>query len=134
MGVSHFTDLECWKLANELKIEVYEIIARPDVAQDRDFCTDIKRSARSAPANIAEGFGRYTHREFAHYLSVAHGSLVETENHLRHLRDVGHLSLEEWTRLSVLDQRAQKATSALRTYLLQTPDRRWRDESKRKGH
>ena len=123
MGVSHFTDLECWQLANELKAAVYEIIAMPQVKQDRDFCNDIRRSSRSGPANISEGFGRFTHREFAHFLSIARASLVETENHLRHLRDTGKLVPERWSRLTELAHRAQKATSSLRTYLLKTPDR-----------
>jgi four helix bundle protein len=124
MGVSHFTDLVCWQLADHLKAAVYEIIAKPDVAEDRDFCNDIKRSARSGAANISEGFGRFTHREFAHFLSIARASLVETENHLRHLRDMGKLTSDDWARLSDLDLRAQKATSRLRTYLLKTPNRR----------
>src|SRR6266446_1847575 len=123
MGVSHFSDLACWSLANEVKAAVYEIIATPSVAQDRDFCNDIRRSSRSGPANISEGFGRFTHREFAHFLSIARASLVETENHLRHLRDIGKLPAEQWSRLTDLTQRAQKATSRLRTYLLKTPDR-----------
>jgi four helix bundle protein len=123
MGASHFSDLDCWRLADELKAAVYEIIATPQVMQDRDFCHDIRRSSRSAPANISEGFGRFTHREFAHFLSIARASLVETENHLRHLRDVGQLAPERWSRLTELAHRAQKATSRLRTHLLKTPDR-----------
>jgi hypothetical protein len=74
MGASHFSDLDCWRLADELKAAVYEIIATPQVMQDRDFCHDIRRSSRSAPANISEGFGRFTHREFAllvHCSSIA---------------------------------------------------------------
>ena len=120
MGVSHFKDLECWQLSGELKTAVYEITGKPPVNQDRDFCNDIKRSARSAPANIAEGFGRYTHREFAHFLSIARASLTETENHLQHLKSIGDLSDHEWRRLVDVAQRAQKATSRLRTYLSQT--------------
>jgi four helix bundle protein len=86
MGVRHFTDLACWQLADKLKKGVYEITAKRPVSQDRDFCNDIRRSSRSAPANISEGFGRFGHREFAHYLSIAHASLRETENHLLHLK------------------------------------------------
>jgi hypothetical protein len=37
---------------------------------------------RSAPRNIAEGFGRYDPREFARYLRIARASLMETRNHL----------------------------------------------------
>jgi four helix bundle protein len=125
MGVAHFEELVCWQLANELKLAVYAIVDTPDVARDRDFCDDIRRSARSAPANISEGFGCFTHRGFARYLSIAYASLRETENHLLHLRELRLLPEEQWQRLSNLDKSAQKKTSRLRTYLLKTPDRRW---------
>jgi four helix bundle protein len=123
MGVRHFTDLACWQLADKLKKGVYEITAKRPVSQDRDFCNDIRRSSRSAPANISEGFGRFGHREFAHYLSIAHASLRETENHLLHLKGENKIAPERWESLSTLAQRAQKATSRLRTHLINTPDR-----------
>ena len=124
MGASHFKELTCWQLSNELKIAVYAVLAVASEREDRSFCEDLKRSARSAPANIAEGFGRYSHREFAHFLSIARASLVETENHLQHLNDTRLLDSEDWRRLTDLCQRAQRAVAGLRAYLARTPDRR----------
>jgi four helix bundle protein len=91
---------------------------------DRDFCHDIRRSSRSAPANIAEGFGRETHREFAHYLSIARASLLETDNHLQDACDCEYLTEAERQRLSALATRALKTATRLQSYLLRTPDRR----------
>jgi four helix bundle protein len=119
----HHEELVCWQLARELKKEVYAFIAKPPVNRDFDFCSDIRASARSGPANIAEGFGRSTHREFAHFVSIARASLKETENHLQDAVDSGYLSTDECERLITLAQRAQRTASRLRTYLLETPDR-----------
>ena len=47
-------------------------------------------SARSAPRNIAEGFGRYCHANSRSNLRVANGSLMETSNHLRDGYDRGY--------------------------------------------
>ncbi|MCK9610170.1 MAG: four helix bundle protein [Candidatus Cloacimonas sp.] len=44
--------------------------------------SQIKRSADSIPANIAEGWGRKMSKEFIHYLRIASGSLRELETHL----------------------------------------------------
>jgi four helix bundle protein len=38
--------------------------------RDRDFCDDLRRAVRSAPANIAEGFGRWHAREFVCFLAI----------------------------------------------------------------
>jgi four helix bundle protein len=83
VGARSFSDLDIWQLSNELKLGVYELLRKPAVQRDLDFRDQLQDSARSAPRNIAEGFGRYLPREFSQYLRVANGSLMETSNHLR---------------------------------------------------
>jgi len=102
---------------HELKLRVYEIINRERVKKDFDFCDQIRRSARSAPRNIAEGFGRYLPGEFAKYLRVANGELKETTDALRDGFDCGYLSEVELTTLQRLAYRASKATTNLIAYL-----------------
>jgi four helix bundle protein len=91
---------------------------------DRDFCEDIRASVRSAPLNISEGFGRDTHRDFAHFLSIARASLMETDNHLQDALDCAYITHAEHARLSTLADRALRATTSLQSYLPRTPDRR----------
>jgi four helix bundle protein len=124
MVAQHYKDLDCWQLAHELKLEIFAFTARMPAKADRDFCHDIRRSARSAPSNIAEGFGRETHRDFAHFLAIARASLMETENHLQDALECEYITHDGHERLALLTHRALGATTGLQSYLLRTPDRR----------
>ena len=66
----------------ELDDYIGEITATDNVARDFKFCDQIKASAGGPAPNIAEGFGRFTPREFARYLRIAVASLHETQTHL----------------------------------------------------
>ncbi len=124
MGARDFRELACWQLSHELKCEVYAFTDRLPAKTDRDFCQDIRASARSAASAIAEGFGRETHRDFAHFLAIARASLTETDNHLQDAADCLYLGVDEHARLERLAKRALAAATALQTYLLATPNRR----------
>jgi four helix bundle protein len=116
-GVRRFEDFDCWKLANELKLLVYELVERPHVKSDRDFSEQIRSAAASAPANIAEGFGRRSDSEFAHFLDFARGSLNECRNHISDARDRNYIDEVERAALNVLASRAVGAVAGLQRHL-----------------
>jgi four helix bundle protein len=124
MGVRRFEDLLCWQLSRQLKIEVFALTNMSPANNDRDFCHDIRRSGRRAPANIAEGFGRETHREFAHFVCIAKASLHETANHIHDALDSRYLVKDEHDRLLALAERALAATAGLHAHLVRTPNHR----------
>ena len=117
VGVRSFTELDAWKLANELKLGVYDLIQSDQVKRDLEFRNQIRNAAASAPRNIAEGFGRYQPREFSQYLRIANGSLMETSNHLQDGKDRGYFKSEDVERLQLLARRASAAVTALIRYL-----------------
>jgi four helix bundle protein len=106
---------------DELKLGVYKLIRKPAVQRDLDFRDQVQDSARSAPRNIAEGFGRYLPREFSQYLRVANGSLMETSNHLRDGYDRGYFTNAEIEPLLILARRASAAVTRLLRYLGTVP-------------
>lgn len=77
-----FEERIAWQLSEELKEDVSRLTQRPRVARDVGFCDDIHRSARSAPANIAEGFGSYEPKPNARHVTIAKASLEKTKNHI----------------------------------------------------
>jgi len=113
-GVKRYEDLVCWQLSYELQQQVFAIT---ETCHDFDFRSQIRDSARSAPRNIAEGFGRFEPREFRRFLRIARGSLTETHHHLRDGRDQGYLDDATHDRLSKLTVRATIATTRLMNYL-----------------
>lgn len=66
----------------ELEDLVVAITATGSVSRDFDFCDQIRRSAGAPAPQIAEGFGRFTPREFVRYLRMALSSVAETRTHL----------------------------------------------------
>ncbi len=121
MGVTHFTELRAWQLANRLRIEVYRFTGIPPANRDRRFCDNIRASSRSVCNNISEGFGRYAHREFAHFVLIARGSLSETQDHLLTARDAAYLVARKFGELWRLSVETMRSVNRLWTYLDSTP-------------
>jgi hypothetical protein len=48
-GARTFTELDAWKLANELKIAIYRVMSRPPVARDIAFRDQLSRAAEVEP-------------------------------------------------------------------------------------
>ena len=81
-----YEDLHVWQLAAALRDKVCDLTESGVASRDFDFRDQIRSSSSSAPANIAEGFGRFEPGEFAYFLRIARGSLLETRNHLQDAR------------------------------------------------
>jgi four helix bundle protein len=74
-GTHHnFEELEVWKRASRLAVEVLKMIDGIKLYALRD---QVARSCLSIPSNIAEGAERGTDKEFARFLSIAKGSAAE---------------------------------------------------------
>ena len=116
-GAGHFRDLTCWQLAQELKLALYRLSDSQSVSKDARFRGQLRDAAASAPRNIAEGFGRRTHRDFAAFLDIARGSLMECQNHLQDAVDRGYMSVTEFIPLNSLAQRTCGAVARLQRYL-----------------
>jgi len=82
MKISKFTELECWKKARELVNIIYQLTRKDTFKKDFGLVDQIRRSAVSAMANIAEGFGSRTNTEFIRFLNISIRSLYETQSHL----------------------------------------------------
>jgi len=122
-GVKHHEDLVAWQLSESLRQAVVALLAKPAVARHLEFCDQIRRSSRSAPSNIAEGFSRYKPRDFARYMRIALGSLGETQNHLRAALNDKMISEQDFDTVWWLSVRAIKTSKKLHSYLRRCDNR-----------
>ncbi|NEU08944.1 four helix bundle protein [Flavihumibacter sp. R14] len=75
-----YTKLEVWEKAHLMVLHVYQhILPNLPSHEKYDLYSQIKRAAYSVPLNIAEGAGRYTDKDFAHFLDNSLGSVHELE-------------------------------------------------------
>ena len=95
-GWKDFREIVAWQRARELKLRVDELLKRPAFRSKYKFCDQLSDSARSAPRNIAEGFGRFGNKEFARFARIAKGSELEVLNHLIDAHDQGLITKEEF--------------------------------------
>ncbi|PYV17711.1 MAG: four helix bundle protein [Acidobacteria bacterium] len=86
-----YKELHVWQKAVGLVTETYKATrAFPD-EEKFGLTAQARRAAASIPANIAEGWGRGTTKEYVQFLIVARGSLLELETHLIVSRNLGFL-------------------------------------------
>jgi four helix bundle protein len=121
-GFKDFREIAAWQRSREVKILAYTLLAKPEVARDFKFRDQLRDAARSAPRNIAEGFARYKHKEFAQFVRVAKGSLGEVLDHFIDAVDSGYLTPAEFTGHEHACKKALKAVNGLIRYLESTPD------------
>ena len=66
----------------ELTNCVYDLVKKFPAEERYALGDQLRRAVVSIPSNIAEGFGRDTHNDFAHFLAQARGSLYEVDTQL----------------------------------------------------
>ncbi len=103
--VRTFQDLLVWNKAMDLVTEIYRLTKTFPKDELFGLTGQLRRAAISVPANIAEGQGRLSEKEFRQFLGNARGSLSEMETHILIARNLRYLD-EESTR-HLLDASAE---------------------------
>lgn len=86
-----FEKLEVWQMARQLAGEVYKQTKSFPAEEKYSLISQIRRSAVSVSANIAEGTTRQTPKDQAKFTTIAFSSLMELFNHLIIATDLGYL-------------------------------------------
>jgi four helix bundle protein len=116
--IEKFEDLRCWQEARVLVKEIYLISDNGKLLKDYDTKSQIKRAALSTMSNIAEGFGKYSSKEFIRYLDTASNSASEVKSILYVLLDLDYLDAEKIASLQSKADEVKSLALALIRYLI----------------
>ncbi len=91
-----YKDLEIYKISHKLAVKIHKMTLELPSFEMYEEGSQIRRSAKSIPSNIVEGFGRkrYQH-DYLRFLIIAHASCNETIEHLEILYETGSLKDKE---------------------------------------
>ena len=110
-----YKKLIVWQKAMELVRVVYRL-SKSFPPDERYALTDqLRRAAVSIPSNIAEGCGRASKKDYAHFLSMARGSFYETMTQLQIAQDLGYIEIGEDVK-SLLDEVGKILTTLMKKY------------------
>ena len=121
-GWKDYTEIAAWQLARALKLEVDTLLRKPEIAGNFKFRSQVSDAARSAPRNIAEGFARFSNKEFARFVRIAKASEAEVINHLINAHDQRLITDGELLAARHLARRAMGAAIGLIQHLEATSE------------
>lgn len=78
----YYKDMEVWKEAIELTINVYKITETYPKNEVFGIVSQIRRAVVSIPSNIAEGVVKHSDKETLRFLDIALGSLAELDTQM----------------------------------------------------
>ena len=110
-----FRNLNVYIKSKELVKKIYELLKKFPREEQYALCDQLRRAVISIPSNIAEGSGRNSQKDQAHFYNIAYGSLMEVFSQLDVAFDLGYISLEEFEQMELLINEDAKMLSGLIT-------------------
>jgi four helix bundle protein len=125
--VQSWKDLEVWSLSHNAVLRIYQITKLFPSDERFRLVDQLCRAAASVPANIAEGKGRSSLREYVQFLSIARGSVEEVKYFVLLTKDLKYLDQQDYDGITNDYDRVGKMLnglmSSLRTRLPKTQHR-----------
>lgn len=113
VDIRSYRDLIVWQKAMSLATETYRLSRLLPREEEYRLTSQMLRAAASVPANIAEGHGRGTRKDYAKFVSIARGSLAELETFILLALDVKLLAANQTMSAMSLAEEVSKMLAVL---------------------
>lgn len=117
--IKQFENIQAWQKARELVREIYQACTEGRLSRDFGLKDQLCRAAVSSMSNIAEGFARNSDNDFAHFLDIARGSVMEVQSLPNVASDVGYIGKNEFERLYTMSSEVSLLIGSFTSYLRQ---------------
>lgn len=117
MQVRSYRDLIVWQKGMELAVDVYRLTRLLPKQEEYRISGQMIRAATAIPANIAEGHGRGTRKDYAHFISIAKGSLAELETFILLSRNLELAPHDKCEAILISAEEVGRMLTALRSKL-----------------
>jgi len=118
MAIQSHRDLVVWQKAMELVVCVYRLSRSFPKEEVYGLTSQLRRAVVSVPANIAEGHCRTTAKDYASFLAIARGSVMEAETLLLIAVRLGYATEAACSEALSMCQQISKMLTSLRATLL----------------
>ncbi|HEC92406.1 MAG TPA: four helix bundle protein [Candidatus Atribacteria bacterium] len=115
--IKRFEELECWQEAREFVKLIYELTKKGKFMRDFELVSQLRRSAVSSMANIAEGFHRNSNRDFMKFLDYSRSSVAESVSHCYVALDQNYIDEKEMGQVKQQADIVWKKVNNFITYL-----------------
>ncbi len=116
-AIRDFQDLEVWQMAMDLSERIYRLTWEFPRHEVYGLASQLQRASVSIPSNFAEGRMRGTRRDYAHFVSMARGSLAEVRTQLILAQRLDYTTTEQSDALLNSSEHLARRLNALRRSL-----------------
>ncbi len=109
----NFRDYKVWNDAVDYATLVYRVTTKMPWFEKKGLCDQLQRAVVSISSNIAEGAGRPTDADFAHFLDQSLGSANEVETQLLISKNLQYITENQYEQLINKLTEIQKQLSGL---------------------
>ena len=113
MGTRDFRKMKAWQVSYKLSIETYKATKNFPDKESYGLISQMRRAAVSVSANISEGSGRASEKDFVRFLYIANGSLTELECFLMISNELNYLDIDLYQKLQTIREECGKILNGL---------------------